>query len=141
MTSVNLEGTGASIAFATSQFASNLISLTLPEKTRAEMDTSHLGTSSAKTWKNAKLKDVGTIACEFDHNPDEVSLIEQEPEQITITYPLLPGQATAATLVFNGFVTQEGGEEFKIDTLLRTKATIRVNGDIEYTAATPALSS
>ncbi len=140
MTTVALEGTGASIAFATSAFAADLISLTLPEKARAEMETTHLGTLSAKTYKAAKLKDVGTITCEFDHDPDEIALIEQAEEEITITYPLRPGEATAAKLVFNGFATQEGGEEFKVDTLLRTKVTIRVNGDIEYTPATPVVS-
>ncbi len=141
MTSVNMEGTGATISFATSSFASNLISLTLPEKTRAVLDTTHLGTTGAKTNKPAKIKEVGEIQCEFDHNPDEIELVDQEPEEITITYPLLEGQATAAKLVFNGYVSKAGGEEFKVDTLLRTKATIQVNGDMDYTAATPATSS
>ncbi len=141
MTTVALEGTGATIAFATSQFASDLISLTLPEKVRAALETTHLGTSGAKTYKPAKLKDVGEIQCEFDHNPDEVQLLDQQAEEVTITYPLLPGQATPAKLVFQAFATKEGGEEFKVDALMRTKVTLKVSGDLDYTAATPALSS
>jgi hypothetical protein len=131
-----LEGTGASIAFGSSTFTSDLISLTLPEKAREMLDTTHLGTLVAKTYKPAKLKNVGTISCEFDHNPQADDLVDNAIETITIRYPLLSGQSSPTILTFQGFVTQQGGEEFKVDAKMTTKVTIQVSGDITVTNAT-----
>ena len=136
MPTIALEGTGASIAFGTSSFAHDLISLTLPERTREVLDTTHLGTTGAKTSKPAKLKNVGTISCEFDHNPAAADLLEGDVETITISYPLQDGESTPAKLQFSGFVTQQGGEEFRVDTKMTTKVTIQVSGDLEVIDAT-----
>jgi hypothetical protein len=133
MPTIALEGTGASIAFGSSLFSADLISLTLPESTREVIDTTHLGTTAAKTKKPAKLINVGEISCEFDHDPSQLNLTQRDPEQITIRYPLLTGQATPTTLVFNGFVSSQGGEEMKVDQRMMTKVTIVVNGDITKT--------
>lgn len=136
MATIALEGTGASIQFGSSAFSSDLISLTLPEISREAIDTTHLGTTAAKTAKPAKLRAVGEVSAEFDHNPAAIDLTNRDPEQITISYPLLAGQTTPTKLVFNGFVTQQGGEEMKIDQRMVTKVTIKVNGDITVIAAT-----
>jgi hypothetical protein len=133
MPTIALEGTGATISFNTSLFSSDLISITLPESTREVIDTTHLGTTTAKTKKPAKLINVGEISCEFDHDPAAVDLAKRDPEQITIRYPLLTGQSTPTTLVFNGFVSTQGGEEMKVDQRMITKVTIVVNGDITKT--------
>jgi hypothetical protein len=135
MPTIALEGTGSSISFATSVFTSDLVSLTLPEKAREVIETSHLGTIGAKTYKPAKLKNVGSISCEFDHNPAADDLTDNDPEVITINYPLLTGQTTPAKLTFTGFVTSQGGEEMKIDQRMTTKVTIQVNGDMTFTPA------
>lgn len=136
MSTIALEGTGASIQFGSSAFSSDLISLTLPEITREAIDTTHLGTVSAKSSKPAKLRNVGEIQAEFDHDPAAIDLTKRDAEQITINYPLLSGQVTPTKLVFNGFVTSQGGEEMKVDQRMSTKATIKVNGDITVVAAT-----
>jgi hypothetical protein len=131
-----LEGTGATIAFATSNFNSDLISLTLPEKAREAIETTHLGTVGAKTFKPAKLKNVGTISAEFDHNPAATDLTGQDIETITISYPLLSGQTTPTRLVISGFATNQGGEEMKVDSRMTSKVTIQVSGDITLVPAT-----
>jgi hypothetical protein len=136
MPTIALEGTGSSIVFGTSAFTNDLISLTLPEKAREVIETTHLGTVGAKTYKPAKLKNVGTISCEFDHNPAADDLTDNAIETITINYPLLAGQITPAKLQFKGFVTQQGGEEFKVDNKMTTKVTIQVDGDLEFIPAT-----
>lgn len=136
MTTIALEGTGATIQFGSSTYTSDLISLTLPEITREAIDTTHLGTLNAKTAKPAKLRSVGEIQAEFDHDPAALDLTRRDPEQITISYPLVAGQVTPTRLVFNGFVTGQGGEEMKVDDRMRTKVTIKVNGDITVVAAT-----
>jgi hypothetical protein len=131
-----IEGQGGSIAFATSVFTSDLIAITLPERSREVIDTTHLGTTGAKTSKPAKLRNIGTIAVEFDHNPAAADLTNADPETITISYPLLAGQTTPVKLQFNGFVISQGGEEFKTDQRMTTKVTIQVNGDVNVIAAT-----
>lgn len=136
MTTIALEGTGASIAFGTSSFTNDLISLTLPEKVREAIETTHLGTTGGKTFKPAKLKNVGVIQAEFDHNPAQADLLDGQPEQITINYPLLSGQTTPAKLQFTGFVTQQGGEEFRVDARMVTKVSMQVSGDLTYIAPT-----
>lgn len=136
MPTIALEGTGASILFATSSFNSDLLSLTLPEKTRAEIETTHLGTTGAKTFKPAVLKEVGTIECEFDHQPQAIDLTGTVAESITISYPLISGQITPTKLQFSGFCTKQGGEEFKVDDRMSTKVSIRVNGDFTVIPST-----
>jgi hypothetical protein len=136
MPTIALEGTGAAITFATSAFTSDLITLTLPERTREAIDTSHLGSTIVKTAKPGKLVDPGEVSAEFDHNPAAVKLIKNAAETVTITYPLETGQATAATLAFTAFVTSEGGENFTIGERMTTKVTLKVTSDFTFTAAT-----
>lgn len=136
MTTYAIEGQGATIAFGSSTFVSDLLSFNMPERTREVLETTHLGTTVAKTFKPAKVKTIGDISCEFDHNPGAADLLNNAIETITVNYPLLTGQSVAAKLVFSGFVIQQGGEEFKTDTKLTTKVTIKVSGDLAYTAAT-----
>lgn len=136
MPTIALEGTGASISFASSTFTADLISLTLPERAREVIDTTHLGTLVSKTFKPAKLQNPGTISAEFDHNPEAQNLVGNPIEQITINYPLQSGQTTPTRLVFQGFVSQMGGEEMKVDSRMTTKVTIQVSGDISVVAAT-----
>jgi hypothetical protein len=142
MTTIALEGVGATIAFGTTTgFTNDLVSLTLPEKSREALETTHLGTVGAKTYKPAKLKNVGTISCEFDTDPEAPALIDGDVEQIVITFPALEGFSVGTKLTFSGFVTSEGGEEFKPDTLMRTKVTIQVSGDMDVTDAVAEASS
>lgn len=136
MTTYALEGTGSTIAFSTSSFTSDLITLTLPEVAREVIETTHLGTTVAKTFKPAKLVNVGTISCEFDHDPNATALVKRDPETITISYPLLTGQTTPTRLVFTGFATAQGGEEFKTDSRMTTKVTLQVTGDMTVVPAT-----
>lgn len=141
MPTIALEGVGATIAFGTSDFTADLVSLTLPEKTREALETTHLGTEDAKTFKPAVLKNVGTITAVFDHDPDDFgTLIDSPPEQVTITYPVLPGQSVGTKLVFTAFASSEGGEELAVDTLARTNVTLQISGDITVTPAVPAAS-
>lgn len=130
-----LEGTGASITFSVSAFTAALISLTLPEESVEAIDTTHLGTVAAKTSKPGKLKKVGSISCEFEHDPTQPALLRVE-QDFTINWPLEPGQATPYMRTYSGYVSQEGGEEFKVDSRMTRKVTIEVSGDWEETAAT-----
>ncbi len=136
MADINLEGTGSSIAFGTNTTNNeNLISLNLPEQVREALETTHLGTTDAKTYKPAKLKDVGDIQAVFDYDISKDPMILDDEETVTITLPLLTGQASAATIAFTGFVIAEGGQEFVNGTLMRLNRTFKVDGDLTITQA------
>lgn len=128
MTTIALEGTGAAIAFSVSSFTSDLITLTLPDETVESMETTHLGTTGAKTSKPGKLKAIGPIECEFDHNPAAPSLLKVE-QAFTISWPLRTGQATPYKRVYSGYVSKQGGEPMEVGKLMRSKVTITVSGD------------
>lgn len=134
---INLEGTGATIAFETSGFDAPLVSLTLPELTREKLETTHLATPDAKTNQPGKLYAVGDISCVFRHDAEQTSLIFEAPEVITITYPLLPGEAVAKRLSFTGYAISDGGEEVAVDTIMDTSVTIAVSGAVTVTPAVP----
>ncbi len=136
MSTIALEGVGARIKFYSSNLTSDLITLSLPERAREAISTTHLGTKVAKTSKPGKLIDAGQISAEFDHDPDAPVLLKQDPETIAIHYPLEEGQDNPARLSFKGFVVSEGGEEFNVDTRMTTKVTIQVISDYSYTPAT-----
>ena len=136
MTTLAIEGVGASIAFGTSGFSSDVYSITLPERARESIDTTHLGTTSAKTSKPAKLQDSGTVSVKVDHDPSAVDLVGQDPETITITYPLLTGQATPTKRYFTGYVVSMGGEEMTVDNKMTTNLTIKVTGPWSTIVAT-----
>lgn len=134
MPTIALEGVGASIAFATSAFAADIYSISLPERTREKIDTTHLGSTVVKTAKPGKLIDPGEIQVEIDHDPAAARLVKQPPEQITVHYPLRGSQTVSDQIEFTGFVTSEGGESFEVGKALRTKLTITVTSDYAFTA-------
>jgi hypothetical protein len=135
MTTLALEGTGASIAMSVSSFTADLISLSLPELSVEAMDTTHLGTVGAKTKKVAKLYEIGAISAEFDHNPASPSM-KGVQQNFTISWPLQTGQTTPYKRIYPGFVSSEGGEEMTVDNLMRSKVTITVTGAMTEVAAT-----
>jgi hypothetical protein len=138
MPTVALEGTGARIAFETSDFTSDLLTLQLPERAREAIETTHLGSLITKTFKPGVLIDPGQVTAEFDHNPAAVKLLKAPPEKITIHYPLEDGQTEPAKLSFQGFCTSEGGEEFTVGSRMTTKLTFQVTSDYDFTKGTTA---
>lgn len=135
MPTIGLEGLGASIAFSVSAYVADLIMLTLPDETVAPLDTTHLGTLVAHTSKPSQLVKIGNISCEFDHNPASPRL-RGVVQTFTIAWPLRSGQTTPYKRVYSGYVTKEGSEEMKVESLMRSKITIEVSGNYSEVAAT-----
>lgn len=136
MATIALDGTGTRIWFSTTQFVADLITLSLPERTREAIDTTHLGSRVTKSFTPGVLIDPGQVTVEFDHNPAAARLIGAAPEWITIVYPLRSGQTTPTKLGFKGFCVSEGGEEFTVGSRLTTKMTFQVITDYTITPAT-----
>jgi len=97
-------GTGATIVFGTSGFTSEVMSIDWSGITRAAVETTHLGTSPAGAGKIASkthipgdLADAGEISLELHFDPDQNPPVEAVTETVTLTLPLVAGDATAAT--------------------------------------------
>lgn len=135
MTTVALEGTGTTIAFTGSGFVADLISLTLSERAREVLETTHLKTSKAKTYKPGERVDLGTMEAVFDHNPAEVMLVGLQPGPIVIGLP-----DGAGSITLSGFVSQQGSQEMKMDQRLVTKVLIVLTGTQSDKTATPIFS-
>lgn len=135
MPTFDIEGLGATVAFATnSAFNGNVIDITAASPQRESLETTHLGTTGAKTNKPGKLQNSGTYELTFDHNPNDIDMLTKDPEVVTISYPLRTGQTTPDRRVFTAWVSNFGGEEFKPDTLMRSKCTLTVTGVIQKIA-------
>lgn len=125
MTFLALEGTGATIQFMGSDFTSDLINLVLSERAREHIETTHLGTKVAKTFRPGELVDLGTVRATFDHKPGEVLLVGAPAQQIVIKYPSTASRSFDP-LVLYGAVVAQGGQRLWIDNRIVTAVTIRL---------------
>lgn len=132
-TTLALEGSGATIQFLGCGFSSDLLGLVLSDKAREAIETSHLGTVGAKTYKPGETQDLGTIEAVFDHAPDAVNLVGLPPGQIVIRYPDTDTMQYDPIVVW-GFAVQQGGEKMWPDNRMVTAVTIRLSINDEYVA-------
>jgi len=91
-------GTGASIAFGTSSWSANIISMTDLGVERPAVDTTHLG-SSVRTYMPGRLLDGGTLNLEVNHDSAKSPPVSAAAEAITITLN------DSDTISFPGFIT------------------------------------
>lgn len=134
--------TGMSISYATSSFTAELIGAGNSGVSRKSVDVSHMGTAApgAAEYGNMKfiagrLTDAGSLDVEMHYNPDTIPPIDLAAEVITVTFPLFPGDTTAAKLVFTGFFTSYD-EAYPLDDKMVVSGAIKVSGSIAVTVAT-----
>jgi hypothetical protein len=140
MPTIALEGTGARIAFA-ELYEADLITLTLPERAKNAIGTTHLGSHITTTANDGRLVDPGQVTVEFDHVPGAPVLLKRPPGQVTITYPLRPGLVTPDRLRFNAFATSEGAAEFQVGARLAKKVTLTVTSDFAFLEGDPIIDT
>lgn len=97
-------GTGITIAFGTSSFTAEVLSINGNDISRTAVDVTHMG-SSRMEFMPGDLVDEGSIDLEIGLDPDVQPPISGVAETITITFPIPAGDSNGATLVFTGFVT------------------------------------
>lgn len=123
MDTIALEGVGVRVQFQTSGLEADILAITVSDRARAIIDSTHLGTVDAKTFKVGDLIDLGTVDLMIDHDPRDVNLAGLPPEQISIRYP---DDLGLEPLVLYGFVESMGGERLFPDDRLVTSATVRL---------------
>jgi hypothetical protein len=141
-TAVDL-GTGTTIAFGTSAFASELLSVNWTGISREVVDTTPLsitpaaaGTIGNRRYKAAHAVDPGTLECEFHFNPNHSPPVGDPEELITVTFPLVEGDLTAANWKAQGTMISYEISGIQLDTKMVARATIKLTGAITLTDAT-----
>ena len=93
-------GTSASIAFSSGFFA-EITDINWSGINREAIDTSHMGTTGARTFTPAKLFDAGELEVEIHYIPATRPPIDQVAANCTITWP--GGKTWAASAFMTEF--------------------------------------
>lgn len=134
-------GHGATIAFGTSTtFVAEFTSIGGIDVSRVALDTTHLGTTSARSFQPGDLPDYGSCVLSFNFAHKQVvpPITATAAEQITITLPEATSTGNPPTLVGSGFITDFSFPELITDTLMAATATIKWTGVLAFTAETDA---
>ena len=118
------EGQGTTLTFGTSGFAALITSIGVPERTREAIETTHLGTTTAKTFQPSDLYDGGEMAISYQFDPALTEPITGAAETVTITFP------SANTYYFSGFWTSVGASVELGPSLMAGNAVIKVSGAV-----------
>lgn len=117
-------GDGTTVAFGTSGFTANIISVNGPSPTRQSIDQSHLGSSGWKTFLASGLVDGGEMSMTIQYDPTVSIPISAVAETVTID-----PAGTGSTLSFTGFLTG-ATHSFELDALMQADITVKVSGPI-----------
>lgn len=129
--------TGLTLGFGTTTTydAIQVTTLSFDGITAEAIDVSHLGTTGYKDYISSELKDGGSLTVEGVLDPNVPMLPVNVSETITVTENIVDSaHGTAGTAVFSGFVTSFSSTR-GIDEAMRFSATIKVAGDITFTAS------
>jgi len=119
-------GTGITIVFGTSGFAANIIDVDAPTGTRGKVDSTHQGTTTARTKIPTDLIDWDDATITMEFNPATDPPIDGAAETITITWP------DSTTWTFTGFMTEyKGGAQ--LEDKMTGSFTLAISGDVTIT--------
>jgi len=121
-------GTDTRIAFATSGFTADLLSLGGADITREVVETTHMETATWRTYMPGDLTDPGSSDMEIAFDPDDQPPITGAVETITITFPVPAGMTNGATRACSGFVSNWSWGPLTIDERMTASITIKWTG-------------
>jgi len=120
--------TGITIAFGTSGFGGEIVDVNGPSLSRESIDTTHQGTSTARTFSPADFYDAGELTYTVHFNPDTLPPVAEVAETITLTWP------AGATWVFTGFMTAFANTG-TLDDKMTADVTVKGSGTVVPSAA------
>lgn len=98
-------GTGTTITHGTTSYAIEILNVD-GEVSRAVVDTTHMGTTGARTKRVSDLYDPGSITVRAHLNPDEEAPYYSAEETVTVTFPVPSGLTNGATVAATGAVSR-----------------------------------
>lgn len=126
-------GTGTTVTFGTSAFSAQLLSVDWSGIERESVDTTHMGTTDARTFMGGSLYDPGEIEMEIAFDGDDTPPIAGAAETITVEFgKKSSGSTNGAKWAGTGFVS-----EFEVTSPLEDKMeatmTVKMSGAITFT--------
>jgi hypothetical protein len=139
-TAVPDTGHGATVTFATTSWSGKLVGIpTNLQLTRPRVDTTHLGTSTNRSYMPGDVNELGEITLDvLFEGTVGLPAIGTAAETITITFPLPGGgAATAPNIAGTGFITGVQYPPLQTGTVQQGQITFTYNGGTgpTYTAA------
>ena len=119
--------TGTTVTFGTSGFSADIKSISLPNCTRENVNTSHMGTTNAHTFVPTDLLDWGEFGFDIIFDPESANVppLKGDAESITVTFP----DSAAHTWVFSAFVTGFSAN-MDLEGQAEGTVTMKVTGDV-----------
>ena len=117
--------TGTTITFGTSNFTADILDITPPPLSREAIDTSHQGTTNAKTFFPATLYDGGELTFDIHFDPSTTPPMNSAAETITILYP------DGSYQEFDGFMTGYAPAS-PLENKMTGTVTVKVTGEIDF---------
>ncbi len=135
-------GTGASVVFATSGFAAEIVGIRRAAIERPVIETSHLGTAapSGDAYGNAtkipgRIVNPGQLELDIHYDIRQKPPIHAAPETITLNLPTVAGDSTAGNESASGFVASVS-REIPLDGKMTATITIEFTGPVTPTDPT-----
>ncbi len=127
-------GTGAVLVFSASSWTAEIANFKRAGIKRAEIDTTHLGTTGGKTKMPGDLYDPGTLDVEFHYNPDSPPPYTATAETVQIQFPLAGTITTASHDKVSMFIVDLG---YSVPLEEKMMGTIKLacSGSISHTNA------
>ncbi len=128
------EGTGATITFGTTGVSLEATSIQSAGIAWSSIETTHLGTATAKTFMRGDLYDPGTVNVNFNTDPDSLDTLigAAASETITITYTDTPAATEAST----GFIMSIDPSTHEVDSVVSGSLTVKRTGAITFADGT-----
>ena len=122
-------GTGATITFSTGFFA-EILAINSADWSREVIETTHMGTTTARTFTPSTLYDSGTFSVELLMVPGTtpVTPMTAAAETVTVTFP----DVGTATYAASGFMT-EFSYSIPLGDRITATASIKFTGAITVT--------
>lgn len=137
------DGRGATLTLAGSAWETNTLitSITCDPATREALDTSHLGTTTSRTFIAADLADNGGFSVEFiadqltntGGTPATFSILSDAANTTTITYSPTGSSTNGATIVGSAFCVEYSPPSATVGELKKGSAKFKWAGNITFT--------
>ena len=132
-------GTGATFSLSVSAQSACIRSITMPEFTIDDIETSCLNTTNYKTYRPADLSEPGEIQIEYLFDADVDTLLARGADEIvTVTWPIHTStNSNNATFIADGYIKSIKLPDLAIDELQVATLTFKLNGADTEPAFTP----
>lgn len=131
-------GTGTTITLGTTDYAVQRMSVAASGISVPVIDTTHLGTTSARTKIMGDLIDFGSLEIEANGDPDELDTLKTTcglAQTVTLTFPILAPETVGATMAGSAAIS---AASFTVPLEDKFTATFTLTwlGDVTFTDAT-----